>query len=99
VKLGIVESLNRPGGNLTGVVFFNSALSAKRLELLRELAPRATVIGFLLTPTIPKPSRNSRMRAKPRARSGWSLEFFPYGTSATSSRRFRLQLRVGSRAS
>jgi putative ABC transport system substrate-binding protein len=54
VKLGIVESLNRPGGNLTGVVFFNSALAAKRLELLRELAPRATVIGFLTNPGNPE---------------------------------------------
>ena len=54
VKLGIVESLNRPGGNLTGVVFFNSALTAKRLELLRELAPSATVIGFLTNPDNPE---------------------------------------------
>ena len=54
VKLGIVESLNRPGGNLTGVVFFNSPLAAKRLELLRELAPSATVIGFLTNPSNPE---------------------------------------------
>ena len=54
VKLGIVESLNRPGGNLTGVVFFNSALTAKRLELLHELAPSATVIGFLTNPDNPE---------------------------------------------
>ncbi len=54
VKLGIVESLNRPTGNLTGVVFFNSPLAAKRLELLRELAPSATVIGFLTNPSNPE---------------------------------------------
>jgi putative ABC transport system substrate-binding protein len=54
VKLGIVESYNRPGGNLTGVVFFNSALAAKRLELLRELAPSTTVVGFLTNPGNPE---------------------------------------------
>ncbi len=54
MKLGIVESLNRPSGNLTGVVFFNSPLAAKRLELLRELAPSATVIGFLTNPSNPE---------------------------------------------
>ena len=47
VKLGVVESLNRPGGNLTGVVFFNGALVVQRLELLRELVPSATRIGLL----------------------------------------------------
>ena len=54
VTLGIVEGLNRPGGNLTGVVFFNSALTAKRLELLRELFPSATSVGFLTNPTNPR---------------------------------------------
>jgi putative ABC transport system substrate-binding protein len=50
VKLGIVESLSRPTKNLTGVVFFNSALSAKRLQLLRELAPRIRSVGLLANP-------------------------------------------------
>jgi putative tryptophan/tyrosine transport system substrate-binding protein len=50
VKDGFVASLNRPGGNLTGVVFINSVLGAKRLELLRQLVPKATIIGVLMSP-------------------------------------------------
>jgi putative ABC transport system substrate-binding protein len=47
VKFGLVASLNRPRGNITGVSFLLNALVAKRLELLRELAPKARLIGFL----------------------------------------------------
>ncbi|MDB5875919.1 MAG: hypothetical protein JWQ07_5361, partial [Ramlibacter sp.] len=47
VAAGLVASLNRPGANVTGVVFFSSQLGAKRIELLRQLVPTATTIGVL----------------------------------------------------
>src|ERR1700756_656824 len=50
VKDGLVASLNRPGGNVTGVVFIAGALGAKRLDLLRKLVPNATTIGVLVNP-------------------------------------------------
>jgi putative tryptophan/tyrosine transport system substrate-binding protein len=52
-SLGLVTSFNHPGGNATGMTFLNSRLDAKRLALLHELLPRATVIASLLDPNYP----------------------------------------------
>jgi putative tryptophan/tyrosine transport system substrate-binding protein len=57
VRDGLVASLNRPGGNVTGVVFFTSVLGAKRLELLHQLVPNATMIGMLVNPNTAETER------------------------------------------
>jgi len=53
VEVGLVASLNRPGGNLTGVTNLNAEVGPKRLELLHELLPAATIIAVLVDPTNP----------------------------------------------
>ena len=51
VRVGLVASVNRPGGNITGVMILSTLLAAKRLELLRDMLPKANVIGALINPT------------------------------------------------
>jgi len=53
VKFGLVASLNRPGGNVTGVSFLSPVLEAKRIELLRELVPKASMIAELVNSKFP----------------------------------------------
>jgi putative ABC transport system substrate-binding protein len=60
VSDGLVASLNRPGGNLTGVVFITSALGAKRLDILRQLVPNATMIAMLANPISPETEAERR---------------------------------------
>jgi putative ABC transport system substrate-binding protein len=53
IKLGLVASYNRPGGNVTGIALLIDVLSAKRLGLLREIIPSATLVAVLLNPAWP----------------------------------------------
>ena len=53
VALGLVASLNRPGGNVTGLTSLNKEMGPKRLELLHEVVPTATIIALLMNPTSP----------------------------------------------
>ena len=52
VEAGLVASLNRPGGNITGITFLNNTLGPKEVEVIHELVPTAAVIAVLLNPTL-----------------------------------------------
>jgi putative ABC transport system substrate-binding protein len=73
VKLDLVASFNRPGGNLTGVSQLATGLDAKRLELLHELMPNATVIAVLMNPNYSDTENQSREVQK--AARSLSLQF------------------------
>jgi ABC-type uncharacterized transport system substrate-binding protein len=88
VKLGLVASLNRPGGNATGVNYFVAALGPKRLGLLHEFAPREGLIAALLNPTNPiAASATAELRAAGAAVDR-AIEIFPAGNSDEINRAF-----------
>jgi putative tryptophan/tyrosine transport system substrate-binding protein len=60
VNTGLVESLNHPGGNITGVSMVFSALSAKRLSILHQLAPNTSLVGVLINPNYPDAKQQLR---------------------------------------
>lgn len=72
VELGFVSSLNKPGGNVTGVSFLQNELVGKRLELLHELVPAATDVGLLVNPT--RPSSQSEVDDALRAARTFGLK-------------------------
>jgi len=68
VRLGLAETLNRPGGNATGTYVFVADLGPKRLQLLREVVPQATLIAFILNPnSATGPAQKSEMESTAQA--------------------------------
>jgi putative ABC transport system substrate-binding protein len=83
VKLGLVASLARPGGNATGVNFFGSEVNAKRLGLLRELVPTAARIGMLVNPANTTNTSSMLADVEPAARAlGLQIQIYNASTSS-----------------
>jgi putative ABC transport system substrate-binding protein len=70
VREGLVASLNRPGGNITGITVFGTAAVTKRVQLIHELIPQATIIAYLMNPNHPSGEieNESRTDSRPFAR-------------------------------
>jgi ABC-type uncharacterized transport system substrate-binding protein len=82
VKLGLVASLARPGGNLTGINFFLGELTAKRLELLRELVPGAAHVAVLVNPANAANTETTLRDVEPAARTmGLQIQVLNASTS------------------
>jgi putative ABC transport system substrate-binding protein len=83
VESGLVGSLNRPGGNMTGVAILTVELEAKRLQLLHELVPAAAAIAFLANPTNPAATERETRYLENAARSlGLQLHILPASTAS-----------------
>jgi putative tryptophan/tyrosine transport system substrate-binding protein len=80
VAAGLVASLNRPSGNVTGVSIMNSELTAKRLELLHKLLPKATTVGALVNPNYPAADVQQRALRETAAATSLQLHVATAGT-------------------
>ena len=82
MKLGLVASLARPGGNATGINFFNQEAVAKRLGLLHELVPKAARIAVLVDPANASASK-STLREIPEAARALGLQIAVFNASTS----------------
>jgi putative tryptophan/tyrosine transport system substrate-binding protein len=99
IELGLVASLARPGGNMTGINFFNYELVAKRLELLRELVPGATRVGLLVNPANAKITELALRDVEAAARKiGLQVQVLNASTSAEINAAFAALVRERSDA-
>ena len=80
VETGLVESYNRPGGNITGIDIMSSELEAKRMGLLHDLVPQATTIGFLVNPAFS--SAETQQRAVEEAAHALKLQVLILGANS-----------------
>jgi putative ABC transport system substrate-binding protein len=82
VQAGLVASLNRPGGNITGVTILSAELAAKRLELLHELVPTAALVALLVNPTNPVSDSMTRNLQDAARSLGLQLHVLPASTAS-----------------
>jgi putative tryptophan/tyrosine transport system substrate-binding protein len=68
VAAGLVASLNRPGGNVTGITSLNTVVTSKRLEMLHELVPASRIIALLVNPATPQPAEATTTDAQATTR-------------------------------
>ena len=82
VEFGVIASLSRPGGNITGTAILSTELSPKRLQLLHELVPTVAVIGLLVNPTNPRAEPETRNLQDAASSLGLQLRILPASTAS-----------------
>src|SRR5262249_56816051 len=92
-KLGLVASLNRPGGNVTGVTFVTAELGAKQLGLLHELQSGAVRVGVLVDPRIPQTETVTRDVAAAASAIGLQIDVVEASESREIEAAFRTLVR------
>jgi len=91
VEIGLVTSMNRPGGNVTGVSVVSSALGGKQLGVLRELVPAARSIVYLVNPTNPNSEHNVRSAQQGALALGLQMHIVNASTEPEIDAAFRVQ--------
>ena len=98
VEAGLVSSLNRPGGNVTGVSWFTTELAAKRVALLHELLPDATDVALLVDPSTPESATQPRLAQEAARQLGHRLFFLNASTPGEIDAAFAALPAHGARA-
>ncbi len=95
VALGLVASLNRPGRNITGVTQLSSELVSKRLGLLHDLIPTATIIGLLVNPTDPRAESQTRDMQEAAHALGLQIHVLNASTEGEINKAFAILAQLG----
>ena len=97
IRMGLVSSLNRPGGNITGITFFSEELNPKALGLLHQLVPGAKTVGLLVNPGNPETPRRSADTVEAASKLGLAMEIVNAVTPADIDKAFDtlVERRVG----
>jgi putative tryptophan/tyrosine transport system substrate-binding protein len=98
IAIGLVDSLSRPSGNVTGVNNYLSDLGAKRLELLRDLVPNAAVIGVLVNPNFPDAESQSKDVKEAARKLGQQVEVVNANSEVDFDRAFATFVQLQARA-
>jgi putative ABC transport system substrate-binding protein len=94
VRYGLVASLNRPGGNMTGVTFYNSGLGPKRIGLLREILPKAAIIGVLINPQNPNADDDAKDMLEAGRNAGIQVEIVNASTESELNEAFEKTIQL-----
>jgi putative ABC transport system substrate-binding protein len=94
VRYGLVASLNRPGGNMTGVTFYNSGLGPKRIGLLREILPKAAIIAVLINPQNPNANDDAKDMLEAGRNAGIQVEIVNASAESELNEAFEKTIRL-----